>query len=245
MKKYIQSISALNELTLSLDKSGHQKEIERYAESDIFWARSKQRHLQNRCIRKGEIYQFEFGKNLVPEMSYEHRGLVIGASGKLLYVLPICSCNADIQDHKNAVHPVDNPGSSSNYFLLKGTEFPFLNHDSVLKLNDIRTVSFSRIKYQQKNGYIPPSSDTYKFVERLAFLKYFPEYSHKYGQLDSENNELKELLITAESDKAALQSQLDSIKAMLEKHGTDEQCRAFLQKELGVQLPPAAPSKGS
>lgn len=42
-------------------------------------------------LKKGEIYQFEFGKNYKPEMSYEHRGLVIGVKQKLLYVLPIFS----------------------------------------------------------------------------------------------------------------------------------------------------------
>ena len=152
MEKYIKSISALNELTLSVK---NRDEIDRYAESDIFWAASRKRSMQNRIVKKGEVYQFEFGKNFVPEMSYEHRGLVIGISGKLLlYVLPICSYNVQIPDHKNAIHPIDNPQSSSNYFLLRGIEFPFLTHDSVLKLNDLRSVSISRIKYKQKAGYI-------------------------------------------------------------------------------------------
>ena len=85
MNKYIKSISALNDLTLSIKNQG---EIDRYAESDIFWAASRKRSTQNRRILKGEIYQFEFGKNYIPEMSYEHRGLVIGSSGKqLLYVV--------------------------------------------------------------------------------------------------------------------------------------------------------------
>lgn len=46
-------------------------------------------------------------------------------------------------------------------FLLKNSDFSFINHDSVLKLNDIRTVSVNRILYQQP-GVISPSSDTYK-----------------------------------------------------------------------------------
>ena len=86
MKKYIKSLTALNTLTLN---NPNQDEINRYAESDLFWAANKNKPIPNRQVRKGNIYQFEFGKNYIPEMSYEHRGLVIGVSGKLLYVLPI------------------------------------------------------------------------------------------------------------------------------------------------------------
>lgn len=44
---------------------------------------------------------------------------------------------------------------------------------SILKLNDIRTVSVNRILYQQ-SGRIDPSSDTYKQIESLTLRKYFP-----------------------------------------------------------------------
>ena len=193
MKKYIKSISALNEVALS---PKYQNEVERFAESDIFWASRKQKPTQNRTIKKGEIYQFEFGKNYVPEMSYEHRGLVIGTSGKrLLYVLPICSYKpADIPEHAGAIHPIDNPNSSSNFFLLKSSDFPFLPHDSVLKLNDLRSVSTARIKYQQSGAYIDPSSDTYKAIEYHAFSRHFPVRSYQYSQLKKQNEQLLEEL---------------------------------------------------
>lgn len=231
MEKYIKSISALNELTLSVK---NRDEIDRYAESDIFWAASKKRSMQNRIIKKGEVYQFEFGKNFVPEMSYEHRGLVIGISGKLLlYVLPICSYNVQNPDHQNAIHPIDNPQSSSNYFLLKGIEFPFLTHDSVLKLNDLRSVSISRIKYKQKAGYIDPSSDTYRAIEYHAFSRHFPAYSYQYNQLKNENDEFQKNI-------SSLQAKLDSIKRMLEDHDTDEVCKDILQEIFEIKPSVAA-----
>ena len=98
-------------------------------------------------------------------MSYEHRGCVIGIKQKLLYVLPIFSY--DPAKHPDVYHHIDNPASKSDMFLLKASEFSFINHDSVLKLNDIRTVSINRILYQQ-NGMIPPVSDTYKQIEQLV-----------------------------------------------------------------------------
>lgn len=219
MERYIKSITALNELTLRL-RTVNQNEIDRYAESDIFWSANKSKP-SSRCVSKGNIYQFEFGKNYVPEMSYEHRGLVIGVSGKLLYVLPICSFNAKYPDHVNAFHPIDNPTSKSNFFLLKSSEFPFLTHNSVLKLNDIRTVSFSRIKYRQDNGYIDPKSDTYKAIEKIVFSKYFFDYSFQYDKLTADNQQLNEQLNTLQEEKQKADEKLRAIKEFVELHGTD------------------------
>lgn len=63
-------------------------------------------------------------------MSYEHRGLVIGVKNKLLYVLPIYSY--DSRKHTNVYHPVDFPSSKSDLYLLKNSEFSWINHDSIL-----------------------------------------------------------------------------------------------------------------
>lgn len=136
---------------------------------------------RHRTVKKGEVYQFEFGKNYHPEMSYEHRGLVIGVKQKLLYVLPIFSYIP--AKHISVFHPIDFPDSKSDLLLLKNSEFPFISHDSVLKLNDIRTVSVNRILYQQ-SGAISPSSDFYKQIERLVLKKYFPSFYHEYDQLN-------------------------------------------------------------
>lgn len=162
--------------------------------------------------KKGSVYQFDFGKNYVPEMSYEHRGLVIGVSGKLLYVLPICSYNSSKKDHANAYHPIDNPRSKSNYYLLKQTECSFLTHDSVIKLNDIRTVSISRIKYKQDNGYINPDSDTYKEIEEIVFSKYFYKYFYERKQLLEENKKLNTEIDMLKTLNTKLQEQIKSLQ---------------------------------
>lgn len=64
-------------------------ELGRFSKSDYRWADNRTKPFRHKAVKKGEIYQFEFGKNFIPEMSYEHRGLVIGVKQKLLYVLPI------------------------------------------------------------------------------------------------------------------------------------------------------------
>ncbi len=80
-------------------------ELNRFSKSDYRWADNRFKNFQFRTVRKGEIYQFEFGKNYTPEMSYEHRGLVIGTKKKLLYVLPSFSYNP--QKHIDVYHPVE------------------------------------------------------------------------------------------------------------------------------------------
>lgn len=52
MKKYIKSITALNDATLS---NKNTDDIERCAEADIFWAKNKNRPLLNRTVKKGSI----------------------------------------------------------------------------------------------------------------------------------------------------------------------------------------------
>lgn len=63
-------------------------ELDRFSKSDYRWADNRAKQFQFRKVKKGEIYQFEFGKNFIPEMSYEHRGLVIGVKKKCsMYLL--------------------------------------------------------------------------------------------------------------------------------------------------------------
>lgn len=178
LNEYLKAQSKTNEMIIANNFTAN--EMDRFSTSDFRWADNRTKQFRHRQIKKGEIYQFEFGKNYKPEMSYEHRGLVIGVKQKLLYVLPVFSY--DSTKHLNVYHPTDNPASKSDMFLLKAIEFPFINHDSVLKLNDIRTVSVNRILYQH-NGMIAPASDTYKQIEQLVLQKYFPGFYHDYSQL--------------------------------------------------------------
>lgn len=89
MKEYLKAQSKTNETVLG--NAFNPDELDRFSKSDFRWADNRRKHFQKRDVKKGEIYQFEFGKNYIPEMSYEHRGLVIGVRQNLLYVLPIFS----------------------------------------------------------------------------------------------------------------------------------------------------------
>ena len=89
MNEYLKAQSKTNEIIVG-NMIGSD-ELDRFSKSDFRWADNRNKPFRQRAVKKGEIYQFEFGKNYIPEMSYEHRGLVIGVKQKLLYVLPIFS----------------------------------------------------------------------------------------------------------------------------------------------------------
>jgi hypothetical protein len=99
-------------------------------------------------------------------------------------------------------------------YLLKNSEFPFISHDSVLKLNDIRTVSINRILYQQ-SGWIDPSSGKYKEIEMLVLRKYFPSFLHDYEQnikiIESLNNQIGVLT----EEKSVLETEIRQLKAKI------------------------------
>lgn len=211
MKEYLKAQSKTNEIIVG--NSINPDELDRLSKSDFRWADNRKKSFQHRPVKKGEIYQFEFGKNYIPEMSYEHRGLIIGVKQKLLYVLPIFSY--DPSKHTEVYHPVDFPTSKSDMFLLKSSEFSFISHDSILKLNDIRTVSINRILYQQ-SGRIDPSSDTYKEIESLVLRKYFPSFIHDFENSKKTLDSLNDQVSTLTEDKKKLEADIEKLKSELD-----------------------------
>lgn len=213
MKEYIRNITKSNDLILSGTLGND--EIDRFAKADYRWADNKRKSFQTRKIKKGEIYQFEFGKNFVPEMSYEHRGLVIGVNKKLLYVLPIFSY--DPRKHQDVYHPVDNNTSKSDLYLLKKTDFSFIQHDSVMKLNDIRTVSINRILYHQKDGRMDIDSSEYKAIEELVLNKYFPGFLYELKTCISDKEELKSIKEEQDQQIIDLSAKIKELEAQIDK----------------------------
>ena len=213
MREYIKNITKTNDLVL--DGTLGSDEINRFAKSDYRWADNKRKDFQTRKVRKGEIYQFEFGKNFIPEMSYEHRGLVIGVNKKLLYVLPIFSYNP--QKHKDVYHPIDNNNSKSDLYLLKSSDYLFIQHDSVLKLNDIRTISINRILYQQKDGRIDIESLEYKVIEELVLNKCFPSFLYEFKNCISDKEQLEAEICKQKQEITELETKIRELEAKVNK----------------------------
>ncbi len=219
MIEYIKAQKEANEAVIN--NAFTLDELHRFSKSDSRWISNKGKSYQTRKIKKGEVYQFEFGKNYAPEMSYEHRGLVIGVKKKLLYVLPIYSY--DPKKHTNVYHPVDFPNSKGDLYLLKNSEFSWINHDSILKLNDIRSVSINRIQYKH-SGNIDPTTDTYKNIETLVLKKYFAEFHHDFETdkktietLKEDNKKLTEQVEELKSENHQLLEEIEKLKEKLKE----------------------------
>lgn len=197
MIEYIKAQMKTNDLIVNNNVSSD--ELQRFSNADLHWAENKKKNvIQKRIVKKGEIYQIEFGKNYSPELSYEHRGLIIGVRKKLLLVLPIFSY--DPIKHPDVFHPIDFPNSKSDLFLLKQNEFSFIQHDSVVKVGELRTISINRILYKQ-SGSISITSDTYKLIESFAFQKAFPTFYYDFEALREENKKLKERIKELETEQ--------------------------------------------
>lgn len=123
----------------------------------------------------------------------------------------------------------------SHFFLLKSSEFAFLKHDSVLKLNDIRSVSFSRIKYRQPNGFIDPKSSVYQCIEKIVFSKYFFNYSFQYDKLTTENQRLTSQLQQLQSEKQAAEEKLQALKKLVAHVETDAEIFSNLKQILEIE----------
>lgn len=211
MKEYIKAQKEANEAIINNVFTAD--ELHRFSTSDSRWVGNKSKSYQTRKIKKGEIYQFEFGKNYSPEMSYEHRGLVIGVKNKLLYVLPIYSY--DPKKHTDIYHPIDFPDSKGDLYLLKNSEFAWINHDSILKLNDIRTVSINRILYKH-SGKINPTTDTYRSIETLVLQKYFAGFYYEFETNKKTIAALTKELALLKGEKELLLEEIEKLKAMQE-----------------------------
>lgn len=211
---YLKSINKMNDLVQN--KKIKDDEIKKYSESDIYWANNKSKSIKskNLKLKKGEVLQIEFGKNFEPELAYEHRGLILGINQKLIYVLPICSYNSNNPQHVNAYHPIDNNNDiNNNFYLLKASEYNFIKHDSVLKLNDLRTISVLRIKYKYKDCYIDSNTDTFKEITKMCFKKYFPTISYDYDKLKEENDKLKDKILELENKINLLNKDIENGKS--------------------------------
>ena len=135
---------------------------------------------------------------------------------KLLYVLPICSYSDKYKDAK-IYHEKDCP--HGDYMLLKAEDYDFIDHDSVLKINDLRAVSVRRIKYSQKGGF-DINSDVYKLIERLVFEKIFPNYSHELNKQISEIQDLKKQVEELTMHNTELEDNLAKAMEELKKSDT-------------------------
>lgn len=152
--------------------------------------------LYNHKFKPGDVCYFFFGVNIIPEMSLDHMGIIISKNKDYLYVLPLCSKQ---EKYIHAYHPIENNGTDrtkkcdKSLYLMKQSEFSFLDHDSVLNIADIRCISRKRaFKYVTT---LDINSHFFQRIINIAYSNAFPTLSYQYNsKITTMNNKFLDLL---------------------------------------------------
>lgn len=181
---YKKMLRATGNLMNSLSSTRH-IDVERSAKAYKFYAKEIMSGFNySSFYNVGDVCWVEFGNNLAPEMSYLHMAVIMKRYDKTYYVLPITTYDVRNSLMVNAYHPIDNQTGNNSYFLMKSIEYPFLMHDSVLKLAELKPISIKRIK--SRCGSV--SSNNFDIINNLVFCRLFPSEDRMNNILLKENS---------------------------------------------------------
>lgn len=192
---YIQTINGEKEI-----------EVKKIADSDLQWINKRNSNFPfPKTYNIGDVVYIEFGKNITPEISYLHMGIVLYRKGKYLYVVPITTKNMNNKGHINAYHAVD---KSKNYdkcfILMKKNEFGFLDHDSVVKANDLRSISIKRATVIK--GTIKENTTFFNTIIEMTLRNILPD-------VHFELNELRKNILLKESELQELKNKIELLES--------------------------------
>lgn len=111
-------------------------EVALFVNSMNHWITNK-KHSANRKYRPGTVIEYECGLNYQDELSYRHTGLVLEEFDKKVVVVPSSSTQSLIEKSSEKEDGLW-------YYILVGKNEGF-DHDCVLLLNDMKTVSKKRV----------------------------------------------------------------------------------------------------
>ncbi len=198
--------------SIATNSSFDKKNIDQITTSINSWKNSHRKTIIYK-YKIGKVYKIDFGLAYKPELAYEHMGIIISKKDNLYYVVPITTLNKEI--YKNPYHYMDNPQGNSRYFLLKSSECDFLDHDSIAKCNDVKTVSYLRIK--KEVGII--SNTLLQEIIKMTFNNIFPTISYNYNLLIEENKKLN-------NEIDLLKLKIEHIYDCLEEYETEKKVPA-------------------
>lgn len=151
-------------------------------------------------INIGDICFADLGINFKPECSYAHPVLVVEKVDNLLVVIPTSTNKEKIQN------AYDFENKTGKWFYVKANKSNGFNGECALMLNNLKTISKSRIIEKKNiidNGNFKDGSLFYN-VKELLFKNYFPKHniklyntlvklSEKEDEISKLHNEIDEL----------------------------------------------------
>lgn len=162
-------------------------EVALFVNSMNHWITNK-KYSANKKYRPGTVIEYECGLNYQDELSYRHTGLVIEEFDKKVVVIPSSSTQSLI-DKSNEKE------DGLWYYVLVGKKEGF-NHNCVLLLNDMKTISKKRIIGSFINMTKNESgAKIFDYVKLELMSHYFPkqllEKENIINDLSEENKMLK------------------------------------------------------
>ena len=138
-------MKALGKLLLGLPYSNRIKP-ERAAEAyEDYIKELNENYNYSSTYKKWDVCWIQWGNNLEPEMSYKHMGIIYKVDNKHVYAFPITTLNSNNIQITNAYHPILNPNGNKMYIQINAYDYSFLQHDSVIKMTELKMLSKKRI----------------------------------------------------------------------------------------------------
>lgn len=134
-----------------------------------------------------------------PEISYKHFGIIFKTDNRHVYAIPITSFKQDNPKHISAYHPTTNPTGDKTYIRINSSEFPFLQHDSVVKAEEMKLISTKRII--SVCGSISSNTELKEVLSSYLFDYLFPDKADMLDRNQRENSLLKMKLFLSEAER--------------------------------------------
>ncbi len=186
-------------------------EVALFVNSMNHWITNK-KYSANKKYRPGTVIEYECGLNYQDELSYRHTGLVIEEFDKKVVVIPSSSTQSLIDKSSEKEDGLW-------YYVLVGKKEGF-NHDCVLLLNDMKTISKKRIIGSFEN--MTKSVDGAKIFDKIKTIliqHYFPkqllEKENMINDLVEENKKLCNINKNLQRDLAAKTKKINKLYWMV------------------------------
>ena len=176
-------------------------EMARFTNSIDHWIKNRPANKKSRHCSEGTIIEAEFGLTYKTETPYRHSALVIKEYPNKVIVIPSTS-KSDYWD--NAFHPLSNPNGNKEYFRVTTTDG--FDHNCVLVMNDLKTISKNRIISTCGRMDTLSEDCIYKQIRKLLLNDIFSEEVNEY------EDRISTLKSNIQNNKEKIQSLFSTIR---------------------------------
>ena len=176
-------------------------EMARFTNSIDHWIKNRPANKKSRHCSEGTIIEAEFGLTYKTETPYRHSALVIKEYPNKVIVIPSTS-KSDYWD--NAFHPLSNPNGNKEYFRVTTTDG--FDHNCVLVMNDLKTISKNRIISTCGRMDALSEDCVYKQIRKLLLNDIFSEEVNEY------EDRISTLKSNIQNNKEKIQSLFSTIR---------------------------------